>query len=61
MKVTPIFSLDYTISFGKYKDEKMRNVIQLNVRYVDWLLAEGIIRLDEAAYKHYQKIYFDGE
>jgi hypothetical protein len=49
----PVLSFGSVIGFGKHKGETLYMVIVNDVDYVEWMLAEKAIAIDEPAYAFY--------
>lgn len=54
MSEDKIYSLDDKITFGKYKGEIIEDIIDHDVSYIEYLIEEQAIELDNETYEYYQ-------
>ena len=50
----PILTLDSEIKFGKYEGSTIEWILDNDTGYIDYMLNEQIIELDNEAYEYYK-------
>jgi hypothetical protein len=50
-----IYSLEDTILFGKYKGEIIEDIIDHDIGYINYLIEEQMLELDNKAYEYYER------
>ena len=49
-----VYGLEDKIRFGKYKEEEIGDIIDFDIAYMDYLVEEQIIELNNEVWEYYQ-------
>lgn len=51
-----VYGLDDSLTFGKYSGSQLYEVFDVDLKYIEYLIEENLIELDNEAFEQYRKL-----